>query len=741
MNHLFRLSATAVLSILIGVLVLGGQWISQQNTANLLSETIGLREIDKIKTIASLLGSMVEQIEGEAKATARMLASDHTVLEALQRNGLQRLNPMAQRLGEVFDLGEIQKLEVTDASETMLYLAQDPQLNGETGAGWGVSEVLTQGKGMLTSQRGTNSVLIQAIEPLKNGDQVIGALTAGVSLNQSLFSQLSRQLGAELVLLGRDGMIVNSLEQAEALIDMTGVNEAYMSKIPVFRVDAITHHTLVYLPIVIVDDAYVILARLDSNDAYRLLDAARERSMWLAMLTFFGSLVLGFIALRWLMRPLQKLRQRALQSALALTGEAIIETDQNEVRAVVKVLDTLTERLVQRNTELSHEKERAEAANRAKSQFLSNMSHEIRTPLNGVLGLTELLQHSPLDAEQKRYVGAIATAGKSLHSLLSDILDMAKIEEGQIQLERIDFDPRQVCQEIAQVYLEMASTRHIGFVTNLQTFTSDWVCADPTRLRQVLGNLLGNALKFTEQGQIEFSSQPIAAPEGDARNWCRFSISDTGIGMTAQVLAGLFQRFAQADASTTRRFGGSGLGLSICKHLIDVMGGHIHAESTPGQGSRFWFDLPLEAAQTKRPAAPIAPTPARATGSAQGMRVLVAEDNLINQMVICSLLEQRGASVTTADNGQLAFQALQCNTYDLIFMDCQMPVMDGFEATRQIRAWERTQNDRLPIPIVALTANVQISDREACFAAGMTDFTSKPIKGEVLDRIFQTYRA
>jgi len=254
-----------------------------------------------------------------------------------------------------------------------------------------------------------------------------------------------------------------------------------------------------------------------------------------------------------------------------------------------------------------------------------------------------------------------------------------------------------------------------------------------------LGNLLSNALKFTQHGQISFSVRQITAPAGDTRLWCRYDISDSGIGMSPEAIAGLFQRFTQADASTTRRFGGSGLGLSICKHLIDLMGGHIQVESTPAQGSHFWIELPLDAARSKRP---VTATAARSIARlAEGMHVLVAEDNLINQMVIRSLLEQRGATVTMADNGLLAFEQLKGQPFDLMFMDCQMPVMDGFEATRQIRAWEASQSGRLPMPIIALTANAMASDRDDCFAAGMTEFATKPIKGDVLDQIFQTYRA
>jgi signal transduction histidine kinase/ActR/RegA family two-component response regulator len=743
MKQVFKLSTTVILAVLIGVLVMAGQVIAQWTASDVLSETLRLREIDKIKTIANQIAARIDQIKEQVHADAKLLASDHTVVDAMQRTDPQRLVPLAHRLGEALNTNEAKVLELVDLNETVLFSAQDGKKSQnvqDSASNWGVSEVLTGGIGMLASNRTANGVVIQAIEPIKAGAQVLGALSGGIVLNDVFFQKLSRQLGAELLLLGQGGVISSQSDNLSASFDKKGMEEAFLSKIPVFRVNADSHFTSVYLPIVIVDEAYVILARIDSSDAYQLRDEGRRHSLWGALITLLGSLAVGFIALRVALQPLQQLRQRSLQSAVELTGQAIVEDDSNEVRSVVKVLDTLTERLIHRNTELSLEKDRAEAANQAKSQFLSTMSHEIRTPLNGVLGLTELLQHTRLDAEQARFVTAIGSAGKALHGLLSDILDLAKIEEGQLSIEHIDFDPRQLCTDIADVYREIAALQNLKLATDFSQLDCDWVCADPTRLRQVLSNLLGNAIKFTEQGQIDFSAQKINSPEGDARLWCRFTVTDSGIGMTPAVLAGLFQRFSQADASTTRRYGGSGLGLSICKHLIEIMGGQVHVTSTLGQGSRFWFDVPLAVARSERPVAPTAATVQTATLIAQDMHVLVAEDNLVNQMVVRSLLEKRGATVTIAENGQLAFEQLQSNQFDLVFMDCQMPVMDGFESTRQIRAWELTHPNRIPIPIIALTANVQDSDRQACFAVGMTDFITKPIKGEVLDRIFQTYK-
>jgi signal transduction histidine kinase/CheY-like chemotaxis protein len=371
-------------------------------------------------------------------------------------------------------------------------------------------------------------------------------------------------------------------------------------------------------------------------------------------------------------------------------------------------------------------------ANLAKSRFLANMSHEIRTPMNGILGMVELLQHTRLDAEQARYAEGISTAARALHDLLGDILDLSKIEEGKVTLERVDFDPAQLLMGTADMYRALGGARSTVFVTHIDLATLPPVSGDPSRIRQVVSNLLGNALKFTEGGTVTLSSARVNAPEGDGRAWIQVKVHDTGIGMSRDQVSQLFQRFSQADASTTRRFGGSGLGLVICKHLVELMGGSIHVQSEPGVGSTFWFDIPLLAALAP---GPIASKTTDAAGSSahQAMprkaRVLVAEDNRVNQVVVRAMLERLGMTVSIAEDGVEAVSMVQSEPFDVVLMDCQMPEMDGFEATRRIRA---LASDQRRIPIIALTANALAEDRQRCTDAGMDGYLTKPMTGTAL---------
>lgn len=477
-----------------------------------------------------------------------------------------------------------------------------------------------------------------------------------------------------------------------------------------------------------------------SNDAFS--QRQQEILFKAAILALFALLFTFLVARRLaanLSRPIRDIGDAVKAIQQGDYSKPLPIVDDAELGALSRHINNLADGLEQASreqhqamTQLIKTREEAEKANSAKSEFLAMMSHELRTPMNGVLGMLQLLETTRMTDEQHEYTALASESTEHLLKVINDILDFSRIERSALELEHIPFNLAELVGSCAQSFQHSAAQRRLGLDLQIpDDMHALQVQGDPTRIRQILVNLIGNALKFTEQGRVTVQCQWQALDH--ELLWFTCTVRDSGIGIPAESLERMFDAFQQADSSISRRYGGTGLGLPIARTLAERMGGTLRAQSEEGQGSVFTLEIPL-ALSTQVPAA-LAPRLPGGNGHGEGRHVLLVEDNPVNQTVIEAMLRSLGFAISIASDGAQAIRSAESLKFDLILMDCRLPIVDGYEATRQIRQLPGCDQ----LPIVALTANALQGDREACLAAGMNDYLAKPFKRVDLQQILQRW--
>lgn len=489
-----------------------------------------------------------------------------------------------------------------------------------------------------------------------------------------------------------------------------------------------------------------LVVKIDTEEAFTSINQERNLALIAILLTLFSTVLLSLLVAKALVRPLLQLTEHTKRLASGDFSGRMKTYRDDELGVLCESFQSMTESLHRAMDDINSKSRQLAQANRLKSEFLANMSHEIRTPMNAIMGMAEFLRGTELDNEQQELVGVISHSGHSLLTLINDILDLSKVEAGKLELLPYAFDFNAWIKTLADSARINSNSKGLEFLIEIEAGVPRYICADSVRLGQCINNLISNAVKFTESGSIKVTASVtsmLVESDGSERAALKICVRDTGIGIPQSQQKRIFHKFYQADGSAARNYGGTGLGTTITKRLVHLMGGEVGLESCEGQGSLFWFTVPLVSAEKSDitgSAAQLALFSDESQNASlfasntdkplqnSSLQLLLVEDNRVNQMVATGFLKRLGYSnIDRAENGEQALEKMLTGNYDLVFMDCQMPVMDGFEAATAIRLME---GRKALTPIIAMTACTMKGDREKCLAVGMNDYVSKPLNGQ-----------